>query len=162
MLNPAQQLGAQGYFQITHFGEGDDAIGAGVDTLDIFDLGVAGVQALLRPRGARLCLTPLAGVQLALLSPDDQIDGDGSQVFNYARSASALELGAVVRVRHRYEHVLSAIGRRQRATRRRSREPDGRLADRRGRAASIRAARSATSASATRTGSTRRSAARRS
>ena len=52
LLNPRARFGAQAYLQITHFGEGDDGQSGDVDTLDIFDLGIAAYKHLcVRARG---------------------------------------------------------------------------------------------------------------
>ena len=68
LLNAAPRVGAQGYFQLSHFGQGEmDA--AVVDTLDIIDLGIAAYKHLCPRSSPRLCLTPLAGAQIALMSP---------------------------------------------------------------------------------------------
>jgi len=108
MLNPATRFGAQAYLQITHFGQGDMQ-SALVDSLDIFDLGIAAYKHLCPNGMQRLCLTPLAGVQLAMMSPAGASDGTGSQVFNYAALGGRLELGAHFAFGTRYEHVLGAM-----------------------------------------------------
>jgi hypothetical protein len=108
LLNPVSRFGAQAYLQLTHFGPGE-MDSAFVDTLDIFDLGIAAYKHLC-PRGAqRLCLTPLAGVQLAMMSPAGESDGAGSQVFNYAALGGRLELGAHFAFGTRMEHVLGVM-----------------------------------------------------
>lgn len=107
LLDPNSRFGAQGYFQLSHYGQGemDSAL---VDTLDIFDVGVAGYKHLCPRRAPRLCLTPLAGVQLALMSPAGETDGYGSQVFNYAALGARVELGLQYGLGRRMEHVLGA------------------------------------------------------
>ncbi|HEU0034072.1 MAG TPA: hypothetical protein VFQ53_25770 [Kofleriaceae bacterium] len=105
MLNPASRLGAQGYFQLTHFGPGEmDSVFA--DTLDVFDVGVALYKHLCPRNTQRLCLTPLAGAQLALMSPSGMEDSTGSQVFNYAAVGARFEIGLQYAFGRRYEHVL--------------------------------------------------------
>jgi len=108
LLNAASRVGAQGYLQLTHFGAGqmDSAL---VDTLDIFDVGIAAYKHLCPASTQRLCLTPLAGVQLALMSPAGQMDDTGSQLFNYAAVGARLEIGAQYAFGRRYEHVLSFL-----------------------------------------------------
>jgi hypothetical protein len=108
LLNPAARLGAQAYLQITRFGQGEmDSFG--VEALDIFDFGIAAYKHLC-PRGAqRLCLTPLAGAQLAMMSPADEMNSAGEQVFNYAAVGGRLELGAHFALGSRMEHVLGAM-----------------------------------------------------
>jgi hypothetical protein len=105
LLNPRSRLGAQGYLQYTHFGPGEmDSLA--VTTLDIIDLGVAAYKHLC-PRGAqRLCLTPLVGVQLAMMSPAGEEDPFGDQIFNYAALGGRLELGAHFALGSRMEHVI--------------------------------------------------------
>ena len=105
LLNPATRFGAQAYFQLTHFGPGEMDL-VDVETLDIFDLGIAGYKHLC-PRGAqRLCLTPLAGVQLSMMSPAGEMNSIGEQVFNYAAFGGRLELGAHYAFGSRMEHVI--------------------------------------------------------
>jgi hypothetical protein len=105
LVNPASRLGAQGYFQLTHFGEGRD-MDTGANSLDVFDLGIAGYKHLCGPH-SRLGLTPLVGVQLALMSPANQEDAStGEQVFNYASLGARAEIGLSYALGSRYEHVL--------------------------------------------------------
>ena len=108
MLNPASRVGTQAYLQITHFGQGE-MDSARVDTLDIFDLGIAAYKHLCPRSAQRLCLTPLAGVQLAMMSPAGENDGAGSQVFNYAALGGRLELGAQYAFGTRFEHVIGVM-----------------------------------------------------
>ncbi len=105
MLNPAARFGAQGYLQVTHFAEGEDQMGTGAQTLDVIDLGAAAYKHLCGST-ARACFTPLAGLQLAMMSPAGEGDGAGSQVFNYAAIGARLELGFQYALGTRYEHVL--------------------------------------------------------
>lgn len=107
LLNGPGRLGAQGYLQISHFGKGEMDTTA-VDTLDIFDLGIALYKHLCLPGADRLCLTPLAGVQLAMMSPAGDNDGAGSQVFNYAAVGGRAEIGAHYAFGRRYEYVIGA------------------------------------------------------
>lgn len=110
LLNAASRLGAQGYFQLTHFGKGDMDVGEPLK-LDIFDVGVA-LYKHLCPRGTqRLCLTPLAGAQLALMSPQGSENEFGEKAFEYAALGARVELGAHYAFGGRYEHVLGvALG----------------------------------------------------
>lgn len=105
LLNPKQRLGTQGYFQLSSFGEGDELAMTGAQTLQVFDIGIAGFKHFCGPR-ARLCLTPLAGVQLAMLSPGNQTDSAGDTVFNYASLGFRFELGVQYMLGYRYEHVI--------------------------------------------------------
>jgi hypothetical protein len=107
MLKPAQRIGAQGYFQLTHFGDGNDMGSQGAYALDVFDIGLAAYKHICGPR-ARLCLTPLVGAQLAMLSPTSKMESTASQVFNYASLGARVEAGLSYALGSRYEHVLSA------------------------------------------------------
>jgi hypothetical protein len=110
LLNPASRVGSQAYFQLTHFGQGNDMMSTGAYSLDVFDLGIAGYKHLCGPR-SRTCITPLVGVQLALMSPADQTDtATGEQVFNYASLGARLELNLSYALGRRYEHVLGVQG----------------------------------------------------
>jgi hypothetical protein len=108
LLNPASRFGAQAYLQLSHFGQGemDSAV---VDTLDVFEHGIAANKHLCPRSAQRLCLTPLAGVQLAMMSPAGESDELGSQVFNYAALGGRLELGAHFAFGPRMEHVLGVM-----------------------------------------------------
>jgi hypothetical protein len=111
LFMPAQRIGTQAYFQFTHFGQGADDATFTEQTLDVFDLGIAGYKHLCGAR-SRLCLTPLVGLQLALMSPADQMDtSTGEQVFNYASLGVRAEVGLSYALGSRYEHVLGlALG----------------------------------------------------
>jgi hypothetical protein len=110
LFNPSARMGAQPYVQITHFGRGQDMTSTGAMSLDVFDLGIAGYKHLCGPR-ARLCITPLVGVQLAMMSPANQTDAStGEQVFNYASAGVRLEAGLSYALGRRYEHVLGIAG----------------------------------------------------
>jgi len=106
MINPQKKFGLQGYLQFTHFGEGTDMAGVG-NSLDIVDLGVAAYKHFCGTKA--LCLTPLLGVQLVLMSPANATDGAGSQVFNYAALGARAELALSYAFGTRYEHVLSLM-----------------------------------------------------
>jgi tetratricopeptide (TPR) repeat protein len=106
MLIPQLKVGAEGYLQYQHFGQGNNANDTAMATLDIFDLGVAAYKHFCIAQ-SRLCLTPLAGVQLALMSPANESDGEGSQVFNYAAVGGRLEVALQYALGRRLEHVIS-------------------------------------------------------
>jgi hypothetical protein len=108
MLNPKMRFGTQGYFQITNYGEGDDQAATGAYSLGVFDLGIAGYKHLCGSR-SRFCLTPLIGVQLALLSPANQTDSTGDTVFNYASLGARLEMAASFMLGSRFQHVISGM-----------------------------------------------------
>jgi hypothetical protein len=76
-----------------------------VTTLDIFDVGIAAYKHFCIAQ-SRLCLTPLAGVQLALMSPANETDGEGSQVFNYAAVGGRVEVALQYALGRRLEHVI--------------------------------------------------------
>jgi hypothetical protein len=107
MLNQTARFGAQGYIGLTHFGPDAMNDSAFADTLDVFDLGIALYKHLCPRSTQRLCLTPLAGVQLALMSPAGEMDAEGGQVFNYAAVGARLELGLEYAFGYRQQHVLT-------------------------------------------------------
>ncbi|MBX3159932.1 MAG: hypothetical protein KF773_28445 [Deltaproteobacteria bacterium] len=108
MLNRQSRVGSQAYLQVTHFDEDPNNQLSGVNTLDIIDLGI-GLYKELCPRSApNLCLRPLAGVQLSLMSPLGEQNEFGESVFNYAAIGGRLELGLQYAFGYRQEHVLSA------------------------------------------------------
>jgi hypothetical protein len=111
LLNPAARVGAQGYLQVNHLNKGSDQMSvSGVSSLDIVVVGVAGYKHLCLGGTPRLCVTPLAGVHLALMSPaNDSSDGSGSQVFNYAAIGGRLELAMAYAFGYRYEHAISVM-----------------------------------------------------
>jgi len=109
LLNPASRVGAQGYFQISHLGPGSDD-SFRVDTLDIFDVGVAGYKHVCLGKTPRLCITPLVGVHLSLMSPAGEMDSTGSQVFNYAGVGARGEIALTYAFGRRFEHALSIMG----------------------------------------------------
>ena len=108
MLNPAAKFGAEGYLQITHLNAGAMQ-SMDVSTLDVFDIGGALYKHLCPPGAPRLCLTPLLGVHLSLMSPAGMTDSEGSQVFNYAAIGGRAEIAAAYAFGHRYEHVVSLM-----------------------------------------------------
>lgn len=110
LLNSATRLGAQGYFTFSHFGKGENDLPE-APTLDIIDFGAAIYKHLCPPSTERLCLTPLVGAHLAMMSPKGANDGVGSRVFEYAAVGARLELGAHFAFGTRMEHVLGvALG----------------------------------------------------
>ena len=110
LLNAAAKVGAQAYLQWTHLDAtaAEMATNPNVSGLDVFDLGIAAYKHLCQGSG-RLCFTPLAGVQLALYSPQGNVDSTGSQVFNYAALGMRLEAGLSYALGARYEHVISVM-----------------------------------------------------
>jgi hypothetical protein len=111
LINPASRLGAQGYIQVNHLDRGSDQMSVSdVFSLDIVDVGVAGYKHLCLGGTPRLCITPLAGAHLALMSPANDSDGAGSQVFNYAAVGARLEVAVTYAFGRRFEHAVSLMG----------------------------------------------------
>lgn len=110
LLNAKSRVGVQGYMQFTGFSAGEMDVGDPMN-LDIFDIGLAAYKHVCLTGTQRLCLTPLAGLQIAMMSPNEEGDSRGSQVFNYAALGGRLELGAHYGFGRRFEHVLGiAVG----------------------------------------------------
>ena len=112
LLRRAQRIGAQIYLQATSFTQGEDQMaGSGALDLSVVDIGVAGYKHFCLSGYERLCLTPLAGIQLALMSPANEQLSTGETVFNYSALGGRLELGAHYAFGSRFEHVLGvAVG----------------------------------------------------
>ncbi|MGE0550455.1 MAG: hypothetical protein AB7O24_09265 [Kofleriaceae bacterium] len=109
LMNAAARVGAQFYLQVTHFQSGKDAAFLAND-LDIFDVGLAVYKHICLAGTQRLCITPLAGAHIALMSPAGEEDSAGSQVFNYAAAGARAELAAQYAFGHRFQHVLAIVG----------------------------------------------------
>ena len=106
MVNPAAKFGLQGYFQVTHFGQGNmDTLTTTSNTLDVLDIGLAAYKHVC---GKAVCLTPLAGIEYSLMSPANQNDGAGSQVFNYAALGARVEIALSYAFGDHFEHVIAA------------------------------------------------------
>ncbi len=110
MLIPAAKLGGELYLQYQHLAASNQQVvqQGGAYDLDVIDVGVAAYKHLCLPSVQRLCLTPLVGAQLALLSPADSTDSTGSQVFNYAAIGGRAQITADIAFGRHYEHVFSA------------------------------------------------------
>jgi hypothetical protein len=110
MLMPRNRIGGEGYIQITHVGAGSAQVMSGtpVTALDIVDIGVAGFKHICLRGAERVCLTPLLGVHLSLMSPGE-MDSSGNTLFNYSAVGARGELNLSVALGRRYEHVLSAM-----------------------------------------------------
>jgi hypothetical protein len=108
LLDPASRLGAQFYFQLTHLEPGTEDSSL-ADQLDIFDAGVAGYKHVCLGSTPRLCVTPLVGAHLSLMSPAGEMDGFGAQVFNYAAVGARGELAVTYAFGRRFEHALSVM-----------------------------------------------------
>lgn len=108
LLNSVSRVGVQGYFTFTHFGKGKNDL-PDAPTLDIIDFGAAVYKHICV--GERLCLTPLAGAHIAMMSPKGASDGVGSRVFEYAAVGGRVEAGLHYALGPRMEHVLGvALG----------------------------------------------------
>lgn len=104
LLNTVARFGAQGYFTYTHLGKGDEQMMIEPLKLDIIDFGAALYKHICV--GERLCLTPLGGLHIAMMSPNGANDGVGSRVFEYAAVGARVELGLHYAFGSRMEHVL--------------------------------------------------------
>jgi tetratricopeptide (TPR) repeat protein len=109
MLDPVHRIGTQAYFQFSRFSQGQNQT-FGAESLDVGDLGLAVYKHLCLGGTPRACLTPLAGIHLALMGPVDDMDADGSQLFNYAAGGGRFELAFTYAFGRRYEHALSVLG----------------------------------------------------
>lgn len=105
ILNPKQRIGTEGYIQVSNFSASNDAMATG-GNLSVFDLGLAAYKHLCGPY-SHVCLTPLAGVQLAMMNPGDQADSSGQALFNYAALGGRLEMALSFALGARYQHVIS-------------------------------------------------------
>src|SRR5262249_44417385 len=105
MLLPRHPPGAPGYVQMTHVRARSMQSATAVTALDIIDIGVAGYKHICLSGAERLCLTPLLGVQLSLLSPGE-MDSSGNTLFNYAAAGVRAELNLSFALGRRFEHVL--------------------------------------------------------
>jgi tetratricopeptide (TPR) repeat protein len=104
LLNRAARFGTQAFLQLTSFTKGEDQMNTDAASLAVMDLGMALYKHFCL--GEALCLTPLAGVQLALMSPGDSDNSYGETVFNYTSLGARLEIGAHYAFGTRLEHVL--------------------------------------------------------
>lgn len=108
LFNAKRKVGFQGYLQITNFSAGSAQDPNLVSTLDDFDLGGA-LYKHFCPIGGHLCFTPLVGLHLALMSPANMSDGEGSEVFNYAAFGGRAELAMSYAFGTRFENVISVM-----------------------------------------------------
>jgi hypothetical protein len=110
LIDPASRVGAQGYLQVNHLNKGaNQSSSFAVDSLDIVDLGVAAYKHICLGATPRLCITPLVGGHVALMSPSNDMDGTGSQVFNYAALGGRGEIAAAYAFGYRFEHVIQVV-----------------------------------------------------
>jgi hypothetical protein len=107
LFDPIHRFGGEGYIQYSHLGKAQN------DTLDVSTLDVIDVGAALYKHfclGGRLCVTPLAGVHLSLMSPAGEMDDQGGQLFNYAAVGGRAEIALSYAFGPRFENVLSIMG----------------------------------------------------
>jgi tetratricopeptide (TPR) repeat protein len=109
LLDPVHRIGTQAYFQFSRFSQGQNQA-FGAESLDVGDLGLAVYKHVCLGGTPRACLTPLAGIHLALMGPVDDMDADGAQLFNYAAGGGRFELAFTYAFGQRYEHALSVLG----------------------------------------------------
>lgn len=109
LFNRRNRIGAQFYIQYTNVGAGSDQMSTNVNSLDIVDVGAALYKHVCLASG-HICLTPLAGASLALMSPNSQTDADGNELFNYAALGVRLELAASYAFGPRLQNVISVMG----------------------------------------------------
>lgn len=109
MLDQVNRIGAQAYFQFQRFSQGQNQT-RGAESLDVLDFGLAMYKHFCLGGTPRACVTPLAGLQLALMGPVDDMDADGAQLFNYAAGGGRFELAFTYAFGRRYEHALSLLG----------------------------------------------------
>lgn len=109
LLDPVHRIGAQAYLQYQRFSQGQNQT-LGAESLDVVDFGFAAYKHFCLGATPRACLTPLAGIQLALMGPVDDMDASGSQLFNYAALGGRFELAFTYAFGRRYEHALSVLG----------------------------------------------------
>lgn len=109
MLDPVHRIGAQAYLQYQRFSQGRNQT-LGAESLDVVDFGLAAYKHICLGGTPRACLTPLAGLQLALMGPVDDMDASGSQLFNYAALGGRFELAFTYAFGQRFEHALSVLG----------------------------------------------------
>ena len=108
VLNGPMRIGAQGYLQFSQFGSQSDLRG----TLSVIDVGVAAYKHFCAAAVESLCLTPLVGVQVALMAPSHDpgaTDGAGTTFYNYSAVGARAELNAEFAFGNRQEHVIGAM-----------------------------------------------------
>jgi hypothetical protein len=103
MVMPRPKIGVEGYVSVTYLNPTNmQLINGTADQLNIYDAGLAAYRHFCPGRG-RFCVTPLAGIQLAMMSPSG-----GTTVYYYAAGGARLEGTASIALGRHYEHVLSA------------------------------------------------------
>ncbi len=101
LLDASTKIGGQGYIQLTDFGPGATTAMNGIG---IYDIGLAGYKHVC-PGTGRLCLTPLLGVQLSVLTPG----GNSASIGSYVAIGGRGELNLSLALGPHYEHVLQAM-----------------------------------------------------
>lgn len=95
-LVPERNLGAQAYLGITNVAKGTRA-----DTLNVFDLGIAGFKQFC---AGRACLKPLAGIHLGMFQTGAMESSGGDTLTSLGLR---LELGGEYALGARYENVIT-------------------------------------------------------
>jgi len=96
LIAPSKQIGAQATVGVLHTDPNDNSGRAGIDVVDI---GIAGYKHLCK---GRACITPVLGVSLGLMQPDNITTSDALLSIGFRGEARiGYALGK------RYEHLLS-------------------------------------------------------
>jgi hypothetical protein len=107
LFNRPWRLGAQAWISYTSVTSNANAqTQAMIGELDIIEAGVGLYKHLCLRNVERLCLTPLVGVGLAFMDPN-QDQNQSSQTFNYLGASVRVELAANFAFGRRYQNVLS-------------------------------------------------------
>jgi hypothetical protein len=107
LFNRPWRLGAEAFLSYTSVTNNANAMTqAMIGELDILEAGVGIYKHLCLRNVERLCLTPLVGVGLAFMDPNQDQD-QSTQTFNYLGASARLELAANFAFGRRYQNVLS-------------------------------------------------------
>ncbi|HEX8110759.1 MAG TPA: hypothetical protein VF516_23670 [Kofleriaceae bacterium] len=109
IVDAVHQVGIQGYIQASQFTQGQNQTSLS-ESLEVADIGAALYKHICLGRTPRACFTPLAGIQLSLMGPVDDMDSAGSQLFNYAAVGGRFELAFTYAFGPRLEHAISVMG----------------------------------------------------
>ncbi len=114
VLNSPLRIGAQGYIQFSQFTAGANELAneTTVASLSVIDVGLAAYKHFCAAGIESLCLTPLLGVQVALMAPSldpGSTDGEGTTFYNYTAAGARAELNAEFAFGRRQEHVIGAM-----------------------------------------------------
>ena len=108
LVNRPSRIGAQVYLQYTALGAGNDQMFSNVSNLDIVDIGAAAYKHVCLASG-HICITPLVGASVALMSPN-QTDGAGGTLYNYGALGLRGEISAAYAFGPRLENVIEVMG----------------------------------------------------